>query len=136
MSYERPVGFSHEQRDCVVRSLSLCANIPYEDVHYEFMLRGRKDGHRLKKAEENCKKVFANLGLSAKQVKRSGTLRSLIKKQPVGNLFCLMRGHAFCVLNGVAHDVKSENVLILKAWLITKSDVRRSESLSKGFSFD
>ena len=118
MSYERPVGFQQERRDCVVRALSLCANISYPLVHKEFSLLGRKDGHCLKNSDKNCKKVFDKLGLVARQVKRSGTLRTLIKKYPQGNLYCLMRGHAFCVIDGVAHDVKSENVIIIRAWLI------------------
>jgi hypothetical protein len=113
----RPVGFENERLDCTVRALSLALNIPYEIVHNKLKEHGRKDGHRY---IMNVVKVCKELGFTAKQVKRSGSVKSFLEKNPKGNFYCEKSGHAFAVIDGVAHDLKKEQSHIIGAWKIIK----------------
>ncbi len=117
--YGRPEGFENEERDCTVRALSLAGNIQYENVHKAFEINGRKDRHCVM-IEPILHKVCKLLNLKAKQVKRSGTLKKFINQFPKGNYFCIKRGHAFAVIDGVSHDEDLMNSHIQGAWLITK----------------
>jgi hypothetical protein len=116
--YNRPEGFRNETKDCTVRALSLAANLPYEKVHEAFKKYGRKDGHAMHNTRCNFKKVSKLLNLETRNIQRSGTVRKLIKRYPKGNIFCLMRGHAFAVIDGVSHDVYSDGCRIREAWII------------------
>lgn len=116
----RPNGFENESRDCTVRALSLASNLPYEKVHKAWELVGRREKHGIV-AKRYMQKVCDILGIDAKQVRRSGTLNKLKAKFNKGKYFCLKRGHAFAVIDGVAHDVDG-NVHIKGAWLITTKE--------------
>ena len=115
--YDRPEGFRNETKDCTVRALSLAGNLPYEKVHEAFKKYGRRDGHGIA-SKYIFKKVCKTLNLKTKNIQRSGTVRKLIKRYPKGNIFCLMRGHAFAVIDGVSHDVYSDGCRIREAWII------------------
>jgi hypothetical protein len=120
-AYDRPVGFTHESQNCVVRALSMAANIPYKDVHAAFNAAGRPDKHGIN-TKKTIQKVCKMLNLEAKQVKRSGSLDKLKAEFPNESLFVTMRSHAFPVIRGVAHDVHV-NAHIKGAWVITKKGV-------------
>lgn len=115
----RSIGYTHEHNDCTVRALSVAANIPYEQCHEAFKHYGRKDKHGLTNIKKIFPKVCHRLGLKSRQVARSGTINKLVKKYPTGRIYCTMRGHAFCIVDGVPHDVKSKNCRIKTAWIIT-----------------
>ncbi len=119
MLIERPIGFEHEKRDCTVRSLSMVTDIPYKDVHAAFKRRGRKDKHRIN-LDKVMKKVCKILRVKKRLVKSRGTVKSLIKLYPKGKLCCTVRGHAFPIIDGIPHDLRSVNQYIKHAWLITK----------------
>ena len=114
----RPEGFENEKQDCAVRALSLAGNIPYEKSHDAFEQLGRKFGHGIK-SNEVLQKVCKILKLEARQIKRSGSVNKLIRKYPHGNIYCRKRNHAFAVINGVAHDLESNNSHVKGAWIIT-----------------
>ena len=116
---QRPEGFEQERRDCTVRALSLVANISYEKVHNAWENAGRKNRKGIV-ARKVLQKVCKSLNLEAKQVKRSGTLKKLIVQYPEGKLFCLKRGHAFALIDGVIHDENRLSSHIKGAWLISR----------------
>lgn len=118
---KRPQGFENECRDCTVRALSLASNIPYEKVHEVFKKHGRKNRCGIY-VEKVIHSVCKDLNIIAKQVKRSGSLHRFLKEHPKGNYFCTNHNHAYTVIDGVAHDVKSEWVHIKAAYLIIKED--------------
>jgi uncharacterized protein YbaR (Trm112 family) len=123
MTITRPDGFNHEKRDCTVRAFSLATNIEYSIVHETFKIFGRKDKHGvyLKKL---MPKICKDLGIEFKMVKRSGTVRKLIAKYPQGNFVCTVAHHAFPIIEGVPHDLKSLNQRILQAWWVRPIEVR------------
>lgn len=53
-------------------------------------------------------------------VKRSGGLQGFLRKFPIGNYYCQKRGHAFAVIDGVAHDCKHAQSHIQCAYKIEK----------------
>ena len=116
---ERPERFSKERSDCTVRALTTVSGLPYDQVHEAFRIAGRKD-RRGVKAKKVIQKVCRILNLKAIQVQRSGSVRKLIKRYPVGSLFCTMRGHAFPVIDGIIKDWVSPFVHLRGAWLISK----------------
>lgn len=114
----RPEGYKKERADCTVVALSLVLNISYIEAHTTLKENGRKNnkGFRCKK---NIAKVFSSRGIEVKQVKRSGSVISLLKKYPQGRLFCIKRAHAFAVIDGIAHNLNaSEHSHIKGAWLV------------------
>ena len=118
---QRPIGYEYESRDCTVRALSLASNISYPQVHEAWKEVGRKDKHKVY-AEKYIQKVCKILNINAKQVKRHGTIKKLISQFPQGNLFCLIRGHAFALIDGVSHGEDNLNKYIEGAWKITKQE--------------
>jgi len=119
METQRPEGFENECRDCTVIALSLASNLPYLQVHSAWKEVGRKDGHKIK-SRKFLQRVCKILNVTAKQVKRHGSLRGFINKFPQGNYYCTERGHAFAVIEGVSHGEDNLNNHIKGAWLITK----------------
>lgn len=115
----RPVEFSYEDRDCTVRTLSITAKIPYSEAHAAFKKCGRKDKHSVY-ITKILQLVCKELNLTAKQVKRSGSLRKFIRTFSKGRYFCSKSGHAFAVVDGVLHDENTLGSHIQGAWLITK----------------
>lgn len=69
---------------------------------------------------ENFRKVCNVLKLKFHQVMRRVTIRKLIKKYPTGNFFCIERGHAFAVIDGVTHMEDNLNNYLKDAWKIEK----------------
>lgn len=115
---ERPEKFKDENNDCTVRSLSLVANLPYEEVHAAFEIAGRKKGKGVS-GKKVIQQVCQVLNLQAKQVKRSGSLKKLKATYPKGRLWCLKSGHAFALIDGVVHG-ELTNAQIRGAWMIEK----------------
>ena len=128
--YNRPQGFEKEKLDCTVRAFSLTSNLSYEKVHEVFKANGRKEGKRFF-VDKVIKKICEELNLEIKLVKRSGTVSKFIKLFPKGNYYCIKRGHAFAVIDGVAHDLTRPHSIIRYAWLIKKKDFANSTSEEK-----
>jgi len=113
----RPEGFKDECRDCTVVALSLAGNVPYEKVHLAFMHAGRKDGHGIH-TPPIIRKVCKELGLKALYAKKKGTINTFIKQRPKGKFFCLRRGHAFAVIDGIVHGESNTDCHLKIAWAI------------------
>ena len=116
----RPKGFEHEKLDCVVRALSLAGNVPYKEVHTVLKKHGRKDAHLTYTGRMNMQSILKDLGLKAKSVKRNGSVEKFLRLFPKGNYFVMKSSHAFAVLDGVAHDLRSEHSHVQEAWMIDK----------------
>lgn len=121
--YIRPDGYENETRDCTVITLSLVSNINYTQIHTAFKNAGRKNGKGVY-SQKIIQKVCHSLNLEAKQVKRSGTINKLVSLYPKGRLYCLKRGHAFALINGIVYDVNKLNSHIKGAWLIKNKKVK------------
>lgn len=93
-------GFSHEKNDCAVRAYALFNQVPYKEAHAIFSNLGRKSG----KGTLNST-IFKLLdGENHEKRVPYTTLGRLISQNPNGRFYCLMRGHAFTVIDGVVHD--------------------------------
>lgn len=132
----RPKEFENESRDCTVRAFSLASNIPYAEVHAGFKKLGRTEKHGIhigkktkvngkvykirKKNRIDTKDLEKEFGVKMTQVARSGTPRRLIKKHSTGRFYCLKRGHAFAIIDGLICDGTSYDCQIKYAWKIEK----------------
>ena len=97
-----------ETNDCVVRSFSLAANRPYDEVHALCKLHGRKD--RKGTYQETTERVALALGFRTvverkyRRATKYGTLAQFLRDNPKGRYFLIRNGHAFAVIDGVVHD--------------------------------
>jgi hypothetical protein len=105
-----------ETNDCTVRALAAAANIPYAQAHATMAKHGRKFGDgtfhetQIKAYEEHGGKLRAIFGntkgarFRANVVKNVPhvdgiTLGTLIENIPMGRFVCIMRGHAFAIVD-------------------------------------
>lgn len=107
---------SRETNDCTVRALMAAANIPYDVAHATMAKHGRKFGkgttHRVQVAAyaEHGGELRAIFGNTKGARYRANivddvphvegiTLGKLIEGIPMGRFICIMRGHAFAIIN-------------------------------------
>jgi hypothetical protein len=105
-----------ETNDCTVRALTAAANIPYEQAHALMAKHGRKFGKgsyhetQAKAYTEAGGELRAIFGTTkgakyrahtAKDVPHQEgiTLGTLIAEIPNGRFVCIMRGHAFAIVD-------------------------------------
>ena len=119
MIIERGEGFEHEKNDCIIKAITAVTNYSYFMIHKTLKYYGRKDRHGIPFFIIH-KKVFKKLNIKFLLIKRSGTVRKLIKQFPEGKIICLKRGHLFAVINSKILDTTSENCIIKYAWLINE----------------
>ncbi len=100
----------YESNDCTVRATSLAVNLPYNVAHKIFKLHGRKDRQGVTLATLIAVLIDVtknNMQIVASHAIRRETLASFIKTHPKGRYVVIKRGHAFAVIDGVAHDAHS-----------------------------
>jgi len=113
---------SERQRaDCTVVALAIASDIPYSKALQIMKRFGRKDSCGSMNTKKKVAKIFKEVGLKAKQVKRSGTLDKFLRQFPVGVYYCLKRGHAFVVIDGKVEN-QSKGCILKGAWRIEKQD--------------
>lgn len=117
MTIERPQGYEHEKNDCTVHALSLALNIPYEAAHSALKKYGRRDKHGIG-LRTRFSHICKDLGVDASHIRRSGTVAKLCKDYPQGRIFAIKRGHAFAIIDGVAHDLTKLGSHVKSAWLL------------------
>ena len=92
----------NETRDCSVRALAHCLNVPYATAHAMLAEIGRKDRHGLKF------KAFARglerLGLEQRPDMACMTLAKALPKMTSGRFLCRVARHFFTVVDGVVFD--------------------------------
>ena len=92
-------GFK-ERNDCAVRALALVTGISYKDAHSKFKSLGRKNGRGTRNTDID--KVMAELNFVHDKGPR--TVSRLLQKYPKGNVYVVVRRHAFAVIDGTIHD--------------------------------
>lgn len=105
-----------ETNDCTVRAFAAAANIPYSEAHAIMAKHGRRfgDGTRhetqIKAYAEKggkLKAIFGNTNGARYRAHREPhvphekgiTLKTLLDEMPLGRFVCLMRGHAFAIID-------------------------------------
>lgn len=103
-------GFQSENNDCTVRAWSSFFSVPYSEAHKILSDAGRRANKGM--ATVNLKYVLhkhgavCQLGNLYPNIRNASiTLNQLVTKFPRGKIYCLKRGHAFTVIDGVVHDL-------------------------------
>lgn len=122
------VRISGESKDCVIRAASNATGMKYEDIHVIAKKHGRKDGKST--SMEVLLKTYRDIGVNlsgvagtttyaevtrktAKKLNvvhaeyQGVTLERFLRTKSTGKYICLMRGHAFAVVNGKLVDAGS-----------------------------
>lgn len=92
-------GFK-ERADCAVRALALVTGMPYKDAHSKFKSLGRKNGRGTRNTYIDT--VMTELNFVHDKGPR--TVGQLLQKYRKGNVYVVVRGHAFAVIDGTIHD--------------------------------
>jgi hypothetical protein len=108
-----------ETKDCTVRALVNATGRPYTEVHAVFAEHGRKN-RRGFRFHQCIHSIAADLGISVKLVRRSGSVEKLIRLFPQGKVIVHVRRHAFTIIDGVIHDswTPSKSCHVKQAWLV------------------
>lgn len=98
-----------ESNDCTVRATSLALNKPYKAIHEVFSKHGRKPRKGVTVLTLQAvlmDLVGDNLKIVASDIARPerNSLAKFLKTHPKGRFVIVRRGHAFAVIDGVAHD--------------------------------
>lgn len=120
-----------ERNDCTVVALARVAELPYEDAHRTLTDAGRRRGGRFKFFQwlENQFMFYRKEPLvfgeykavPVKMDKRSISLGQIRRDFPKGRLLARKRGHAFAIIDGVAHQAcGGDRVQVLKLWYFEK----------------
>lgn len=105
-----PRTIMQESNDCTVRATSLAINKPYQDVHKVFAEHGRRNGKGVTLATligVLLDITKNNMQIVASYTVKRQTLASFLKTHTKGRYVVVRRGHAFAVIDGVAHDAHS-----------------------------
>lgn len=108
-------GFSNETNDCAVRAMANAFGISYPRAHMAMKVAGRQDGkgtfndtiHAAITQEYDGKKAFPleRVGRNWEGVgKRQVTIGTFCKFHPHGRFYCIVKGHAFAIVDGVVQD--------------------------------
>lgn len=121
-------GLGNESNDCAVRALSHAFNVPYTYAHAAMAAGGRKQCkgtsiitiHQVVTREHNGKRGVAMETIGIGPGKRQVSIATFCKYHPQGSFYCIVRGHAFAVVDGVVHDafVNKAGRRIYKAYRI------------------
>lgn len=113
-----------EKRDCTVRALAICSGKSYDECLQIMASVGRKKDKGIPFVKV-AQQVAALAGIKMKQVKRSGTLNSFLRKFPQGTYYVTIKGHAMAIKDGMVHDLIKPKpyCMIRKAWRVEQHPV-------------
>lgn len=106
-----------ERRDCTVRSLAICAALPYTTAHGILSELGRKPGKGFRFA-----KVARRMGYTEHVQPLRGRMRvvTALRRYSRGRFVFRIRGHVFPVIDGVIHDLARyttlERCIVTNVW--------------------
>lgn len=91
--------------NCTILSLSLAASIPYEKANEIGIRAGREKnkGFYLEPLFEEARKK--GIRINKIPVSSRMNLKQFISDFPIGRFVLEKKAHAFCVINGIVHDV-------------------------------
>lgn len=110
-----------ECKDCTVRAVALTSGVDYKVAHQIMATRAKRKNRKGAYLSKYIKEIQKDLPVNFRLIKRSGSVRTLIKEFGEGNrILCCMRGHAFAILNGTVHDMMevSGNCHVVNAWIV------------------
>lgn len=110
-----------EIKDCTVRAVALTSGVDYKVAHQIMATRAKRKNRKGAYLSKHIKEIQKDLPVNFRLIKRSGSVRTLIKEFGEGNrILCCMRGHAFAILNGTVHDMMeiSGNCHVVNAWIV------------------
>jgi len=98
-----PAG--NDINNCTIISLSLAACIPYKEADEIGMKAGRKrnEGFYLEPLFKEARKK--GIRIEDVKIKNKTNLKQFISDYPCGRFVLAKKNHAFCVINGIVHDV-------------------------------
>ena len=109
MKYEQLKGLAErDRRDCGVISISVLANVPYQDAYAACELAGRIKNHGMR-----IHQILDALSMLNKKYimvedfpfyPKGCTPRQFVKYYPTGKYLCTTRNHALAVIGGVVED--------------------------------
>jgi len=105
-------GFGKETNDCAVRAMANSFGVPYAYAHAAMKAAGRKEGKGTRLADIHEVVISEHGGKRGVQIERIGkgvgqsqvSIGVFCKYHPHGSFYCIVRGHAFAVVNGVVQD--------------------------------
>jgi len=108
-------GFWYETNDCAVRALAHSFGIDYARAHSVLKAAGRKDKrgtpvniiHNVVLQEHGGKRGYQlqRVGRSWEGLdKHEVTIGTFCKYHPKGRFYCIVRGHALAIVDGVVQD--------------------------------
>lgn len=110
-----------ECKDCTVRAVALTSGVDYKVAHQIMATRAKRKNRKGAYLSKYIKEIQKDLPVNFRLIKRSGSVRTLIKEFGEGNrILCCMRGHAFAIINGIVHDMMevSGNCHVVNAWIV------------------
>ena len=106
-------GFTKETNDCAVRAMANAFGISYEKAHAAMKANGRQDRkgtynltiHNTITQEHGGKKAIQmnHIG-KGWEGKRQVTIGTFCKYHTKGSFYCIVKGHAFAIVDGVVQD--------------------------------
>jgi hypothetical protein len=127
-----PDRHDHERKDCIIRALSVAANVPYLKAYDDVMATGGRKPQRggivphilAKLKGYAIKQVFWWFEVPDRRNKPyfgAVTLAEFVRRFPKGRYFVIKNSHAFAVVDGKVHDTVKlgARTRILRAWQIT-----------------
>lgn len=97
-----------DRNDCGVRALAWAANIKYAEAHEAFRIHaGRKKGQGVydHQIDEAIKGIAGEGKIKIIEKKFiHQTINRFVDENPEGRFYCVVRGHAFAIVNGIVYD--------------------------------
>jgi len=110
-----PRTIDTERNDCVVRALSLSFNVEYTKVHELCSKVGRKYQRGMSRTQTNkvIKQITGKPSAEMDKLPRGGrqTLATFARDNAKGKWIVIKRGHAVALIDGVYHDLGTEQGL-------------------------
>lgn len=105
-------GFTNETNDCAVRAMANAFGISYERAHAAMKANGRKDRkgaynltiHNAITQEHGGKRAVQLNHIGTGKDQRQVTIGTFCKFRTTGSYYCIVRGHAFAIVDGVVQD--------------------------------
>lgn len=118
-----------ESRDCSVRALAHCLNIPYGEAHAKLAALGRKNRHGF--SFKKWANSLDTLGLEMKPELSCRTLAKTLPAMATGRYLCRVSGHFFAVIDGVVTDSWEQKpgrrlLMVYKPKETPRNDMERS----------
>lgn len=105
-------GFTNETNDCAVRAMANAFGISYPRAHAAMKVAGRQDRKgtavgvidKVVTQEHNGKRAVRLNHIGTGKDQRQVSIGTFCKYRTTGSYYCIVRGHAFAIVDGVVQD--------------------------------